>query len=57
MSYTVTKLHLDELLHECNGCLLLRAYTTLHHPQVGVPEREREREIISMHTECDGRET
>lgn len=39
VSYTVTKLHLDELLHECNGCLFLRAYTTLHHPQVGVPER------------------
>ena len=36
-SYTVSKLHLDELLHERDDRLLFRPDTTLYHPQVGVP--------------------
>ena len=42
MTYSVTELHLDELLHESNGRLLLCPDTTLHHPQIGISGVGRE---------------
>ena len=39
-AHCVTKLHLDEFLHECYGRLFLSPNPTLHHPQVGVSLQE-----------------
>ena len=40
VAHCVTKLHLDEFLHECYGRLFLSPNPTLHHPQVWVSLEE-----------------